>query len=471
MKKILFGIFCSFISLFPLFSEPVSISGLAPEYSGTEIVFLKYADWITYHEEVVARVSVDDNGNYSAEFDLSETELIFVYLGIYRAYFYAEPGNSYGIILPSYVARSYAEILNPYFRYTDIHLGINNVPGDDLNVLIMGFEDIYNPLYDKFIENIYQQANLAIIEDEINNIEKEYQEIKHNFFDDYRNYRYGLLKMMAFQQRSQGISDEYFNNYPVLYNNPAYNELFNQVFDKYFVFFGRTSEGGQIYTDINRYGSYRKLLNSLSGNINFSNDTLQELVILKQIYDEYYSDQFSRSGLLYVLDTLIASTRISKHIKIGVNIKNKLTSLQPGYEPPFFELEDSEGILRSLSDYTGSYIYLNFCTCQSYTCLNEFNVLASLHKSYEGKLRIITVTMDPNDEELARFRLNNDYNWTFLHYDNYPEVLKEYDIRAFPTYFLIGPDGKLILSPAPSPSENFEQRLFEIMRDRGDLYR
>jgi len=117
------------------------------------------------------------------------------------------------------------------------------------------------------------------------------------------------------------------------------------------------------------------------------------------------------------------------------------------------------------------FIYLNFCTCQSYTCLNEFNVLASLHKGYEGKLRIITVTMDPNDEELARFRLNNDYNWTFLHYDNYPEVLKEYDIRAFPTYFLIGPDGKLILSPAPSPSENFEQRLFEIMRDRGDLYR
>jgi len=50
-----------------------------------------------------------------------------------------------------------------------------------------------------------------------------------------------------------------------------------------------------------------------------------------------------------------------------------------------------------------------------------------------------------------------------------PEVLKEYDIRAFPTYFLIGPDGKLILSPAPSPAEDFEQRLFEIMKARGDL--
>jgi hypothetical protein len=54
-------------------------------------------------------------------------------------------------------------------------------------------------------------------------------------------------------------------------------------------------------------------------------------------------------------------------------------------------------------------------------------------------------------------------------YDRQPDVLKEYDIRAFPTYFLIGPDGKLILSPAPSPSEDFESELFEVMKARGDL--
>jgi len=47
--------------------------------------------------------------------------------------------------------------------------------------------------------------------------------------------------------------------------------------------------------------------------------------------------------------------------------------------------------------------------------------------------------------------------------------MKDYDIRAFPTYFLIGPDGNLINSPAPGPGENFENNLFKIMRSRGDI--
>jgi len=73
------------------------------------------------------------------------------------------------------------------------------------------------------------------------------------------------------------------------------------------------------------------------------------------------------------------------------------------------------------------------------------------------------------EEVLRKFLTSNKYDWKFLLYDRQPEVLKQYDIRAYPTYFLIGPDGKLILSPAPSPSEDFESRLFEVMKARGDL--
>ena len=69
---------------------------------------------------------------------------------------------------------------------------------------------------------------------------------------------------------------------------------------------------------------------------------------------------------------------------------------------------------------------------------------------------------------MSNFVLKNDYNWIFLHFGNQVDILKNYDIRAYPTYFLIGPDGKLIYSPAASPSENFELFLFQAMRSRGD---
>ena len=50
----------------------------------------------------------------------------------------------------------------------------------------------------------------------------------------------------------------------------------------------------------------------------------------------------------------------------------------------------------------------------------------------------------------------NDYSWTFMHFSSQPDVIKNYDIRAYPSYFLISPSGELILSPAPAPSQNFE---------------
>jgi peroxiredoxin len=162
-------------------------------------------------------------------------------------------------------------------------------------------------------------------------------------------------------------------------------------------------------------------------------------------------------------------TQIPSHRQIGASIKQKITRLLSGYAPPAFELMDTEGKAISLDEFKGKYVYLNFCTCQSYACLNEFNSLAVLNTKYAGKLIILTIATDPMDEVLRQFLAKNKYDWKFLLYDRQPDVLKEYDIRAFPTYFLIGPDGKLILSPAPSPSEDFESRLFDIMKARGDL--
>ncbi len=445
------------------------VSGNAPGYSGTELVFMRYSNMITMNEEVMARERVDENGHFDLELPLWGTEYVFLHLGIYQAYFFAEPGMSYELVLPEPVAKTAREMLNPYFEPVGQHLGLGNFNKDELNVRIMRFDDAYNPLYNKHVTDIYVRPDISLLEKDIQQLESPYPPDDGSFFGNYRKYRYGLLKLLASQERVQSLSDEYFDGMPVLYDNPAYAELFNKVYDKYFIFFGRTEQGKKIYNDINLHGSYDSLLNTFSRNLNFSNDTLAEIVILKQLHDEYYGDQFSRKGLLNVLDSLIKRTTIVEHRRIGQEIRNKITRLQTGFEPPPFELEDTEGNVVRLSDFLGKYLYLNFCTCQSYTCLNEFNMLSQLHKRGVNNLVILTVTIDPNDEDLKQFRARNHYDWVFLLYDRQPEILREYDIRAFPTYFLIGPDGRLIDSPAPSPAENIENRLFEVMRSRGDL--
>jgi peroxiredoxin len=447
----------------------ITISGTAPSYAKTNLVFYRTSDWITGTSEIAGQCRVLDSGFFSTEISINAVTQLFINIGVYQGYFFAEPGKIYELILPEHQDKTPAEKLNPYFEPVEIHLGLGNFTSNELNMLIMMFDDAFIPYYNKHVNSIYQKSDFAKLDEDIGQIETPFAKYDHPFFKEYRRYHYGILKLLANRQRVQSLSDEYFNNYPVLYSNPAYADLFNQVYDKYFVFFGRTGPGQQVYHDINDAGSYSRLLKTLSQAGNFSNDTLTELVVLKQIHDEFYRSQFSRAGLLNILDTLMATTSISEHRVFAQNIRNKITRLQVGFEPPPFELRDTDGSLVKLSDFRGRYVYLNFCTCQSYACLNEFNMLALLYQKHKDRLEILTVATDPMEEVLRQFLQKNDYNWKFLYYDNQPEILKEYDIRAFPTYFLIGPDGKLIYSPALSPAENFEQQLFEVMRARGDL--
>jgi thioredoxin-related protein len=77
--------------------------------------------------------------------------------------------------------------------------------------------------------------------------------------------------------------------------------------------------------------------------------------------------------------------------------------------------------------------------------------------------------MDESLPHMKRFVEKKGYSYTFLHYGNQPDVFKDYDIRAFPTYYFIDKEGKLSMSPAPAPDENLEQYIFQKLKEAGDL--
>ena len=62
-----------------------------------------------------------------------------------------------------------------------------------------------------------------------------------------------------------------------------------------------------------------------------------------------------------------------------------------------------------------------------------------------------------------------DLSWIFLDSKFQSEIIEAYDVRTFPTYYLIDPEGRLLLSPAPGPDDGFEQRFVGIVKKREDL--
>ncbi len=51
-----------------------------------------------------------------------------------------------------------------------------------------------------------------------------------------------------------------------------------------------------------------------------------------------------------------------------------------------------------------------------------------------------------------------------LSYKSQKSIIDDYKVRVYPTYYLINPEGKLSMSPAVSPAENFELQFFKMIQ-------
>jgi len=140
-----------------------------------------------------------------------------------------------------------------------------------------------------------------------------------------------------------------------------------------------------------------------------------------------------------------------------------------GYEPSDFSLYNQDSTLVHLKDYRGKYVYLMFCTTQNYVCLSQYEILKKLYQDHHKWLQIVVISADEHLSDMREFREKNGYEWDFLHYANDPEVMKNYDVRIFPTYFLIDPDGNLALSPAPAVNDQLVHSIMIELNRRGLL--
>jgi hypothetical protein len=460
----------------------VTVFGHDTAYAGKEIIFKKYTEQITNAETEIARCTVTKDGSFSFSFSMKEITLVFAYIGVYKVHLFVEPDRSYEILLPPKDEKVEDDYLNPYFSPIVVYLGTKQYNENELNILIRMFNDSYQPYYSKHIleitnkknfteldkgtSHIEKQNDYSSLEKDIAQMEKPFESSQNKFFNDYRRYRYGLLRMLSLQLKSKSLSEEFFKNQPILYNNPAYMELFNRVFDKYFSHFSQTDKG----KDLGKYIGEKDLTGMqkslASDNIPGKGDLLN-LVLLKGLYDEFYDDNYSRNYMLAVLDSFIATVKTPQLIEIALSIRDKTTKLLVGFAPPEFRLYDRDSNIVSLENFKEKYVYINFCSCYSYTCLNEFVMLNNMYEKYKDRMEIVTIIIDEDVNVLNSFLSRSNYQWKFLYFGHQSSIIKDYDIRAFPTYYLIDPKGKLVMSPAPSPGEDFEARFFKLLKAQG----
>ena len=462
----------TFLFLFVLvataaYSAPVRIMGTAEDYKNSSLIFYKYSDRITFIKEKLFTLEIDQSGNFDQSFELDQITYVFGEFGIYHAYFYAEPGKTYELVLPEFAEKRAEDIFNPFFTPQNIHLGIKQMNKTDLNYLIMDFDYYYFKYLDLNFLDVYASGLQTDVDTFINNINERYKEFDNPYFINYKKYRIAALKNIATQKQYEtALVYGYYTKDSVLYDNPAYMDLFNNIYADYFDKYLTGPNGAYLYAVINYGHSISRLKKLMNQSIEHKSPQFRELVILKGLNDSFANKNMPWLPLLLTLDSLHLSTKFPQHKLIAQNIADNVLSMAPGTVAPPFELPDTAGNMHQLSAYRGKYVYLHFANTTTYTSQIEFELIKNLHERYKGICIFLTVLTDVDQEKAKKFINKHEYNWNFLFTEINSSVISTYKVSAYPTYYLLDVYGNLLMSPAPSPSEDFETAFFKIAGDK-----
>ncbi len=236
------------------------------------------------------------------------------------------------------------------------------------------------------------------------------------------------------------------------------------MLDEVFGNFIFETQGNTLYKYLSSDYGWNAYMNFLSKDEMYSNKEFREYILLLNLYKLFYSNATYQKSIIKLLHSANNSNLSEEAKKMTNNFLNKTGKLIVGNPVANFLLADEIGYETSLENFDGNFIYLSFYNKDSYACKKDIDLLSQLNKKEIDNLKVVTIYAGANSAYLKELKEKNNYNWTFLHCKTSDKILNDYKVVSYPTYYLINPEGTLLLMPAPGPAENFESAFFKIFQ-------
>ncbi|MBX7095000.1 MAG: TlpA family protein disulfide reductase [Flavobacteriales bacterium] len=467
MRAIFVGL-ALFISL-ASFAGEVVIHGKSKGIEGKKISVNFIEDYLSMNTKKVKEGQVDDKGNFNLYFSTEETREIQLRFDGLHSFMYVQPGTEYfvelGPIRPGQ---------NKSFTDNQIELLFDTLQKFDVNNLILDFNERLDAFMAYNMKVLGTKAYQAEVDTFKVYLAKVYHEVKDPYFRDYVFYSIAGIEQIGgidvdMVKLKAKLYKEYLSQGKVIYNSPAYMLFFQQYYTDVFKL-ANDEEEKKLVKAINYKKSWKMVDSVLMKDPFLRNDRIRELVMIKGLSEEYYAGQFYPDNIVLILDSIKKFSNYKENSLIAQNLRTKLTQLNVGYPAPAFSLKNEKDLDVSLIDLKGKYVYLQFWATWNNASIGELKIMTELHKKYGEDIRFVSVNMDDSKESWIQFlKEHPEMKWIHLHYSDDAEIIEKYRVSALPLYYLIGPDGLFIQSPAYKPTPNgtfitIENTFFEIYR-------
>lgn len=448
-------------------AQNVTIRGQAhPDYNGKIIQLLTASDYITGIRQKETQDTIQPDGVFELSFQSDFTQPVFFEIGNVVASLYVQPERTYDITVPP---------IDKAFDYNNgaelfVNIGVFGNDSTELNALIFDYEGLYNDYFAPEDNRFLSRAVMFRRADSLKRTcEKRYKDIRNDWFKNYVNY--SIASVNASVSRGENfLIGGIIIGHPILYRHSEYMNFFNSCFSGYLKTLASSRKGQSLYNIVNTEANY-KLLDAFVKEDGFmKGDTLRELVILKNLWQFYYSSEFDQMQVASLINQLNAATVIEEHRRIAGRMLTYINKMQTGAEAPGFVARSKEGTMGSLASYKNHWVYLNFFSTTNTASLREMPKIAALKKKFGDKISFISICVDDSLKSYTNFvKVNPRYDWP-IWYNNDKSIQRTakeiYFVSGTEAYFLINNQGYLAQSPALSPSQGIEYKFNTLFKTK-----
>ncbi len=447
------------------FSQNIIIKGKAHKmYAGKIIELNSLNDYITNTKQKEDRDTIQPDGYFELHFQSDFTQPVFLTIQNVVAKMYVQPDFVYGITIPE---------LEKDFDYNNdaelpINIGIVGTDTNELNVLTFDYEKQFNNLFDPKDSKFLNRPMMFKRADTLKKIcDIRYKKTKNPYFLNY--VEYSIASINASVSRGENyLINGYIINKPIQYNHYEYMQFFNACFKGYLNTYASSQKGQSLYNIINVKADYDLLSEFMKGDKFLKADSLRELVILKNLWDFYFSADFAPEAVATITSALQQKTKVKQHKKIANNMLAYFNKMQTGSLAPGFSARTKEGTMGTLSSFKGRWVYLNFFSTANTESMREMPKIDALRKKFGDKVVFVSICLDDSLKTYTNYlKTNPKFNWTIWY--NYDKSLTKtakdnYFVTGTEAYFFINNFGYLAQSPALAPSKGIEYKLNSIFK-------
>lgn len=429
MRRLVLSILLLTLGL-SLMAQQVTITGRVNRPEAL-VRLMVYDDLLNRHETLVAETTADAQGFFILEGDVEKTMPAGLFVGLESVDLVVVPGASYevSIVVPEPAPNA------SYFERESPTLRVKTATDKGVYRQVVISQAIIDDYVLSYVDELFRRRQYRYL-DSIRATIQEELHVTDRYVLQYDTYRIAAVQMAMNADGGKKVIGQYYDGQPVLYDCQPYMDLFKDLFKTF----------------------------TLTDEFAARNPELADLVNIYQLRNLYYEDYSSRQWVKGQLRSIGKQSKSMATKALVNHTLGRFDRFAQGAEAPDFELQSAEGTSVKLSDYKDAMVLLQFVDGSSFTVDHQFETLAELHRQWQDSVQLITVsTKDQLASHRKRF-VEHRYDWPLLNLGNDILLLERYEVRTFPEYFIILPDTKIGLAPAPNPERTLGEKVTKLLK-------